>query len=177
MFYSKIINFELAEDGHPCEAALEFRRIAITRQIVDDISLNSLDLAISFAWAGKTISRTKKLSAWQQIGVDTNTWEMVRAMSIDTEIRRLALDDALYAGSASSSNALDHLRKSSAFNRAMHSVQATLNVANSHEDVLFCLGELSHIARQIPGPEMNPIITKSENLVNLASFRKNRYKH
>jgi hypothetical protein len=175
MFHSKITNLELTEDGHPCEAALEFRRIAVTKQIVEDISINSLDLAISFAWTGKAISRSNKLAAWQQIGVDANTWEMIRAMAIDTEIRRFALHDALHASSATSySTTLDLIRRSSAFNRAMTSVQSTLSVTSNQEDVLFWMGELAHIAKQIPGPPMKPFITKADNLVHLASFRKSK---
>jgi len=175
MRQSIITSFGLAEDGHPCEAALEFRRLAITKQIADDLSVNGLDLAISFAWAGKAISRSKKLDAWQQTGVDPNTWEIVRAMSLDVEIRRYALNDALYAAPEDAfASALDHLRKASAFQRAMSSIQATISVSSSQSDVLFWMGELARIAKQIPGPDVKPSIAKADNLVNLASFRKKR---
>src|SRR5690606_23036500 len=120
-------NCELSEDGHPCEVALEFRRLAITGGIASDISINSLDLAIAFAWAGKAISRTKKLDSWMQTGVDPNSWDIIRAMALDAEVRRDALSDARSCAPAKSfSRSLYLLRKSAAFQRAMTSVAASI---------------------------------------------------
>ena len=170
---SIISSFGLAEDGHPCESALEFRRIAIRNQIIEDVSVNGLDLAISFAWIGKAISRTVKLDAWKQTSVDPNTWEFVRAMALDLEVRRYALNDALSADALPNfAKALDHLRRSSSFLTAVTATQSTITATTSHSDVLFWIGELQHIAKNIEGPKIRLNIARADNLVSLASFRK-----
>lgn len=175
---SIISSFGLAEDGHPCEAALEFRRAAIRNNIVEEISLNGMDLAVAFAWLGKAISRTIKLDAWKQTSVDPNTWEMVWAMALDVEVRRQAIEDALFAeAQANFTRDLEYLRRSSAFQSAAEKAQATLSVSTSHNDILFWMGELQHIAQIIKGPEIKLNVAKATNLVSLATFRKTRTEH
>src|SRR5690606_31783728 len=173
MKQSIFTNYDLSEDGHPCEAALEFRRLAIRNGIVGDLSINSLDLAISFAWAGKAISRTRKLDSWMQAGVDPNSLDIIRAMSLDAEVRRDALKDARNAQAVNTfASSLHTLRKSTAFQRAMTSVGSTLSSTRS--DTISMLVELAYVAKRLPGWDIKPEMTRTNNLVRLDSYRKKR---
>lgn len=167
------VNTDISEDGHPCEAALEFRRVAIIHGIASDINAHALDLSISFAWAGKAISRSKKIDAWLQIGIDPNTWDIIRALALDSELRRQAIIDAKEAKPiACFTEALRYLRHSTAFQRAINTIESTTTSSdNIRDDVLSSLSELSHIAKKIPGPHPNPHIVKVDNLIRLDTYR------
>lgn len=157
---------DVSEDGHPCEAALEFRRAAIRFGAVGEVPADALDLAVSFAWIGKAVSRTVEAGAWVLAGTDPNTWQMIRAMAADPKTRRVACHAALSSPAAAFFGPeLDVLRSSAAFLNAAHQVGLVRQGAGR-------LAVLASIARSLPGPELPDRVSKADNLVVLSSFRK-----
>lgn len=85
---------EIAEDGHPCEAALAFRQLAVRSGAAVEVPAIALDLATQFAWVGKAVSRTTDCPAWLVRGIDPNTYQFVSALAVDEDSRRAALAQA-----------------------------------------------------------------------------------
>jgi len=165
---------DVSEDGHPCEAALEFRRAAIRFGVADEIGADALDLAVAFAWIGKAVSRTTEAWPWITAGSDPNTWLMVRAMACDTEARRIALKTAL-SGEASPGfeGDLAALRTSQAFYGAAHAVSRTVSRDIPAEEQTR-LAELTAVAKLLPGPENVLPVKAAPNVVALRDFRKRK---
>lgn len=160
-----------SEDGHPCEAALEFRRHSL-RTLRKDVPANTLDLAISFAWIGKALSRTTDCTKWLRAGVDPNTWEIIRIMAIDADARRLATQTA-FSGDPSSYyfTGLPLLRESAAFQIAYEETLYTLE-PRIEAGRRKRLKNLTSIATKLEGPSLNFPDTDDSNLVLLSQFRK-----
>src|SRR5690606_21899889 len=116
---------DVAEDGHPCEAALQFRRSVVRMGIAEDVSADALDLAIAFAWIGKAVSRTDISAEWLLSGIDPNTFVVVPLLACSSDARKAALDIATRGKpSTGMERELGRLRASSAFQSAVSTVKA-----------------------------------------------------
>lgn len=164
-----------AEDGHPCEAALEFRRSVIRADVAREISADALDLAISFAWIGKAISRSGALSKWLLSKIDPNCEDFVRAMSSSDQMRRAALADALTASPSSGRDAeLQQIRGLQGFKQA---VQILGQITGSSPDSkqVARLSELHYLALQLPGKQLKQINpSPSDNILMFPGVRKSQ---
>lgn len=142
---------EVAEDGHPSEAALEFRKQAIRLSIVKEVSADAVDLAISWAWLGKAISRTKASVRWGLEGIDANTFEFIVALGKSHALRAAAIADATGAEALSGRREeLFKIRKLAGFLNAVNQCQRAAGASTRQIDVLR-LSELNFIAGQMPG--------------------------
>lgn len=148
---------EVAEDGHPSEAALEFRKQAIRLDIVKEVSADAVDLAISWAWLGKAISRTKASVRWGLEGIDANTFEFIVALGKSHALRATAIADATSAEALSGRREeLLKIRKLGGFLNAVNQCQKAAGVSIRQIDVMR-LSELSYIAGQMPGSSVTKI--------------------
>jgi hypothetical protein len=148
---------EVAEDGHPSEAALEFRKQAIRLGVVKEISADAVDLAISWAWLGKAISRTKASVRWGLEGIDANTFEFIVALGKCHTLRGTAITDATSAEALSGRREeLIKIRKLAGFLNAVNQAQRASGTSIRQVDVLR-LSELAHIAAQMPGATITKI--------------------
>lgn len=163
---------DIAHDGHPCEAAIEFRRIGIRSFACNEISADALDLAIAYAWISKAVSRTHESKKWLEYDIDPNTWQGIRAIAMKKDFRAYALNVAINGQHVQSyASDLDDIRQSKGFQNACNTVSATLGPTKSAKDLLRVL-ELTEIAHKIEGPwELSPIF-RADNLIVLADFRK-----
>lgn len=172
MAFGKPQHSDASEDGHPCEAALEFRRAAIRFGVAEEIGADALDLAVSFAWIGKAVSRTAEAWSWISAGSDPNTWLMIRAMARDPEARSIALKAALSGNPAPGfESGLAAIRESRGFSGAALAVGRTLGdkaVAAERKR----LAELEAVAKRLPGPEDVRPMKLPGNVVALRDFRK-----
>lgn len=149
----------VAEDGHPCEAALEFRRDIVRHDVASEVSADALDMAISFAWLGKAVSRTTALTKWSACGVDPNTSDFIRALALSDQLRRTAAVDAVECGALTGRDVeLGELRKSHGFMAAMRAVQGLLSMRPQSVDVMR-LSELHSLASGLPGKKISKIST------------------
>lgn len=167
----RFIDGDPSEDGHPCEAALEFRRLSF-RYLHREVPADALDLAISLAWIGKAVSRTIEAPKWIEGGVDPNTWEMIRTLAIDADARRLALNTAINGEPVNVlAESLFRIRQSSGFKT---SYEAGLKTLEPHPElpVLKRYHQLAAIALQFKGPDLNMSFVKADNLIVLSKFRK-----
>jgi hypothetical protein len=165
---------DAAEDGHPCEAALAFRNVAIRSNIADEIPADVLDMAIQFAWIGKAISRTMALNEWCLAGIDPNTREIVAAMALDSETRQVALNHALKAKAIIGlESGLASIRRSSAF---IHASKIVLSVCGARPSVadISKLAFLSSVASQLPDTRRIKFGQAQDTVVSLEAFRKIR---
>jgi hypothetical protein len=162
-----------AEDGHPCEAALEFRRSVIRADIAREISADALDLAISFAWIGKAISRSSALSKWLLSKIDPNCEDFVRAMSSSDQMRRAALADALTASPTVGREAeLQQIRGLQGFKQAIQMLDL-ITGASPDSRQISRLAELHSLALKLPGEQSKQISTSpSDNIVLFPGARK-----
>ncbi len=146
---SQDIYDHVSEDGHPSEAAIEFRRAAIRMNVVREISADALDLAIAYAWIGKAISRTKSAAKWQIQGIDPNTYEFILAIASDTTLRETGIYDALTSEPARGRKSeIDFIRSLCGFQNAIASLKRSISgVANPKE--LSRMGELCFIAEKM----------------------------
>lgn len=175
MRHIRLDDGDVSEDGHPCEAALEFRRAAVRYGVTEEVPADALDLAVSFAWIGKAVSRTAEADAWILAGADPNTWYMVRAMAVDAEVRRNAVAAAKKAAPAAGRECeLKALRATVAFREACSRVGETVGTGTSASQVER-LAQLEGIAGRLPGPTIAvPFTSGVDNLVILDRFRKPR---
>jgi hypothetical protein len=156
---NKNILDEVAEDGHPSEAALEFRKQAIRLGIVKEVSADAVDLAISWAWLGKAISRTKASVRWGLEGIDANTFEFIVALGKCHSLRRTALMDATSAEAMSGRREeLLKIRKLAGFLNAVNQAQKVATVSIRQVDVLR-LSELAYITGRMPGTDVTKMQT------------------
>lgn len=166
------ISADASEDGHPCEAALEFRRVAIRCGAADEVPVDALDLAVAYAWIGKVVSRTADVGSWVLAGADPNTWQMIRAMALDAEVRKAALASAK-SGSPSAIFGESHLKKLRAtkgFHIAFEQVSKT--VAHTvHPADVERIAVLSSIARALPGAQLKRVPGSQGNLIMLEAYR------
>jgi hypothetical protein len=162
-----------AEDGHPCEAALEFRRSVIRADVAREISADALDLAISFAWIGKAISRSGALSKWLLSKIDPNCEDFVRALSSSDQIRRTALADALTAAPTHGREAeLQQIRGLQGFKQAVQILGQITGASPDSKQVLR-LSELHLLALNLPGKQPKQIsASPSDNIVLFPGARK-----
>jgi len=118
---------DASEDGHPCEAALELRRILLVSGQAAEIPADVLDLCISAAWIGKAVSRTARLREFLDMGIDPNTWQVIAAIGTDTSFARLALDASMHAPAAPGRGPeLAAIRETEAFNAAFEAIANAL---------------------------------------------------
>lgn len=166
---------EVAEDGHPSEAALEFRKQAIRLGIVKEISADAVDLAISWAWLGKAISRTKAATKWGVEGVDANTFEFVVALGKSHALRQTAINDATSAEAMPGRREeLLKIRKLAGFLNAVNQSQKVTTVSTRQVDVMR-LSELTYIAGQMPGSDLSRIKTlETSNVLPFARLSKRK---
>lgn len=164
---------DVSEDGHPCEAALEFRRAAIRYGVIDEIPADVLDLAVAYAWIGKAVSRTAEAAAWQRQGIDPNTWQMVRAMASGKGTLAAAHAAATREAAAPGfQRELAILRASVAFSSACGQVEMSL-FGDRRASVAFRTSELSRIAAGLPGAEPTSLHA-SDKVVRIEDFRKSK---
>lgn len=164
----KAIHDEIAEDGHPAEAALEFRRAAIRSGIVREISADALDLACSLAWIGKAISRTKAAVRWGIEGVDPNTFDFITATAGSHSLRQQSLNDALAAEALRGRREeLIKLRALIGFQNAVVQMKNLTGTSIAHSQLLR-LAELNAIAEKLPGPKN--IRLKGNSADNVVAF-------
>lgn len=164
---------DVSEDGHPCEAALEFRRAAIRYGVAGEVSADVLDLAIAYAWMGKAVSRTVEAPAWLRQGVDPNTWQMVQAMALGQGTLAAAHIAATRAPAAAGfERELVSLRASVAFTSAVAQVEMSL-FGDRRTSVAARTAGLAKIAAGLPGAE--PVsLHDADKVVRIEDFRKNR---
>jgi len=162
---------DVSEDGHPCEAALEFRRAAIRFGLVNEIAADVLDLAVAYAWMGKAVSRTADAAAWQRQGVDPNTWQMIRAMATGKGTLAAA---HLAATRGIAIHGFDRdlaiLRASVAFTSACAQVEMSL-FGDRRASVAARTAELARIAAGLPGAEPEGL-EPTDKVVRIEDFRK-----
>lgn len=164
----------IAEDGHPCEAALEFRRQVIRHGIIREVSADALDMAVTFAWIGKAISRSKAIARWKINDIDPNTWEFLTALSLSHQLRTLALHDAMEAeASTGRVEELKQIRKLRGFCAAVATLTLLTSPNPQAGDVLR-LAELSRIAEKLPGKKVTKIANGTAN--NVVLFPEKRAK-
>lgn len=141
-----------SEDGHPCEAALEFRRAAIRCRVVDELPADVVDLATAYAWIGKAVSRTTACAAWLEAGADPNTWHGIRAMAAYPRARSLALSAAKSAEAAAGmERQLRAVRNSPGFKAACATMEA---VAAGDPGETWRSSWLQGVAAKLPGPDV-----------------------
>lgn len=164
---------DAAEDGHPCEAALELRRVLRVREIADDVPADVLDLCISIAWIGKAISRTEKVGDFLSSGVDPNTWQIIAAVGRDRSLAARVLETAMNAKAGTGmAPELAAIRRSEAFKTASDAVRRIVGEATcaAHGRRWLRLGnlcrDLDDVARV---PEF-----RSAAIVDLVSYRSGR---
>ncbi|NTF17474.1 hypothetical protein G6L37_03505 [Agrobacterium rubi] len=166
---------DVAEDGHPCEAALQFRRSIVRMGVAEDVSADALDLAITFAWIGKAVSRTSVSAEWQIAGIDPNTYLIVPLLACSGDARRKSLEIAVRAqASAGMVRELGQLRASSAFQSAVATMRALMRSNPSARDVLR-LSELAGLSSEFPKAQRTmPRTGGTGNVVMLDRFRTRR---
>ncbi len=164
-----------SEDGHPCEVALEFRRTIIRQDIARDISADALDLAISFAWIGKAISRSGALAKWLLNKIDPNCEDFIRALASSDQMRRAALSDALTASATTGrDDELRTIRELQAFKQATQALRHVTSSSPKSVEVLR-LAELQELSSQLPGKQVKCISTApSDNILLFPTMRKSR---
>ncbi len=159
---------EVAEDGHPSEAALEFRKQAIRLGIVKEVSADAVDLAVSWAWLGKAISRTKASVRWGLEGIDANTFEFIVALGKSHALRATAIADATGAEALSGRREeLLKIRKLGGFLNAVNQCQKAAGTSIRQIDVLR-LSELSFVAGRMPGSSVTKI--QAVEISNILAF-------
>ncbi len=175
MSLKKIPEGDVSEDGHPCEAALQFRRAVVRMGVAEDISADALDLAISFAWIGKAISRTDMAAEWIISDIDPNTYLVVPLLSCSSDARRVALEIALRSkASFGLERELGKLRSASAFQGAVAAVKALSKPNPSVRDVLR-LSELADLSSSFPARQRKmPAAAGTGNVILLDKFRHHR---
>jgi len=118
---------DASEDGHPCEAALEFRRLLRCWGMADEIPADVLDLCVSLAWIGKAVSRTEAVYQFREMGVDPNTWQIIAGMASEDEVARRAMAASLDAPPDSRRGQdLALVRQSEAFRSAYGAVASAM---------------------------------------------------
>jgi len=119
-----------SEDGHPCEAALEFRRILRCWGMADELPADVVDLCVSLAWIGKAVSRTEAVYEFREMGVDPNTWQIIAGMATEETVAKRALQAAaLDPADSRRSQELALIRQTEAFKNAYETVARTLSPA------------------------------------------------
>lgn len=175
MSLKRIPEGDVSEDGHPCEAALQFRKSVVRMKIAEDVSADALDLAIAFAWIGKAVSRTDICAEWQIAGIDPNTYLIIPLLACSSDARSKALEIALkYKASIGMDRELVRLRASSAFLCAVATVRALSKNNPSVRDVLR-LSELADLSSDFPKAQRTlPQAPGTGNVVMLDRFRTRR---
>jgi hypothetical protein len=175
MSLKKIPEGDVSEDGHPCEAALQFRKAVVRMGVTDDISADALDLAISFAWIGKAISRTDICAEWIVANIDPNTYLIVPLLASSADARGKALEIALKSKpSLGMERELGRLRVASAFQGAVSAVKALSRQTPSARDLLR-LSELADLSLAFPaGQRRLPSTAGTGNVLLLDKFRSRR---
>lgn len=173
MSLKRIPDGDAAEDGHPCEAALQFRRAVIRMDVANEVSADALDLAIAFAWIGKAVSRTDICAEWLVAGVDPNTFVIIPLLASSGDARVEALKVATTAKAMPGyERELSRLRAGSAFVNAV-SVMKTLGRSNPGVRDVIRLSELAELSLDFPEHQrMLPKIAGSGNVVMLDKFRR-----
>ena len=163
---------DLAEDGHPCEAALQFRRTAIRLGVADEISGDALDLAVSFAWIGKAVSRTNVAAEWCVNGVDPNTYSVIALLGSTPALRRQALEIATGAPAmVGRERNLGRIRATSGFSAAVAAMKAVTSAKLSVRDMMR-LSEISEVLNLFPVEERSLAFSRTTgNVVMLDAFR------
>lgn len=175
MSLKRIPDGDAAEDGHPCEAALQFRRAIIRMDVANEISGDALDLAIAFAWIGKAISRTNVCAEWHVAGIDPNTFVIIPLLASSMEARVEALKIAT-TGIAMHGyqRELTRLRAGSGFISAVQIMRA-LGKSNPGVSDVMRLSELAELSLEFPDHQrMLPKVAGSGNVVILDKFRRQR---
>lgn len=175
MSLKRIPEGDVSEDGHPCEAALQFRKAVVRMGVAEDISADALDLAISFAWIGKAVSRTDICAEWIVSDIDPNSYVVVPLLASSEEARRTALEIALRSkASLGMERELGRLRAASAFQGAVTAVKALARSNPSVRDVVR-LSELAELSLAFPARQRRlPAAAGTGNVVLLDEFRQRR---
>jgi len=163
---------DFAFDGHPCEAALEFRRAVVRFGVADELTADAVDLATCMAWLGKAISRTEALHAWLRSGTDPNTWQAVRVLASDFSLCRIALDAASNCPPKYGMEAeLKAIRESRGYARAALEVQGIADGSFTQGAIM-----LAKAARALPGrvPHPQELEFRLCNIVDLSAARRSR---
>jgi len=123
---------DASEDGHPCESALEFRRLLRCWGMADEIPADVLDLCIALAWIGKAVSRTDAVYEFRDMGVDPNTWQIIAGMASEHEVAVRAMAVAM-TGEPDSRRGpeLAMVRQSEAFRNAYETVARAMEHVGS----------------------------------------------
>jgi hypothetical protein len=175
MSLKRIPEGDVSEDGHPCEAALQFRKSVVRMGIAAEVSADALDLAISFAWMGKAISRTDVCAEWHFAGIDPNTYLIVPLLASSDEARRLGMEIALRSkATVGMERELGRLRAASGFLGAVSAMKALAKTNPSIRDVLR-LSELADLSTSFPDKQRRlPASAGTGNVVLLDRFRQRR---
>lgn len=175
MSLKRIPEGDPSEDGHPCEAALQFRKAVVRMGAAEDVSADALDLAIAFAWIGKAVSRTNVCAEWQVAGIDPNTYIIVPVLASSAQARETALSVALKSEAVAGMEAdLRRLRGSSAFLSAVSTMKALASPRPDVRNVLR-LSELAELASLFPKEQRRlPSVAGTGNVVLIERFRSRR---
>lgn len=175
MSLKRIPDGDAAEDGHPCEAALQFRRAVIRMDVANEISSDALDLAIAFAWIGKAVSRSDVCAEWHVAGIDPNTYVIIPLLSSSGEARAEALRVATVGAPMTGyERDLARLRAGRGFIAA---VQVMKDIARSTPSVMdvMRLSELAELSLGFPEHQRSlPKVAGSGNVVMFDQIRKRR---
>jgi hypothetical protein len=166
---------DVSEDGHPCEAALQFRKAVVRSGIADEVSADALDLAISFAWIGKAVSRTDVAAEWIVAGIDPNTYLIVPLLSCSGSARSSAIEIATKSkATVGMERELSSLRSSKAFQAAVSALK-DLHKSNPAVRDVIRLSELADVSRIFPAHQRTlPFMPATGNVVMLDRFRSRR---
>ena len=175
MSRKRIPEGDVSEDGHPCEAALQFRKFVIRMGMAEDVSADALDLTIAFAWVGKAVSRTDICPEWLIAGIDPNTHLIVPLLACSGDARSKALGIALRSKpSFGMERELGRLRGSRAFQCAVATMNALASSKPSAKDVVR-LSELADLSSGYPRSQRTmPKAPGTGNVVMLDRFRTRR---
>lgn len=83
---------DISEDGHPMQAAMEFRRWLIIHGISDEIPADILDLCYHFSWLGKAVRQVLHARGIHEVGLDFNSFHAIRFFASSLCLSRLGYD-------------------------------------------------------------------------------------
>jgi len=155
-----------SDGGHPCEAALEFRRVLRLWGYAMDLPADILDLCISIAWIGKAISRTEAMQDFREMGIDPHTWKMIPGMVARDEIAALALNASMHAPpELGRESDLAMVRQSEAFRIAHDAISRAVSPAHRTSAAAWRwarLREMSHGVIEVRPPRLPPQVVDLE---------------
>jgi hypothetical protein len=123
---------DCAEDGHPAEAALEMRRILVVSGNAEEVPADVLDLAVSIAWLGKAMSRTRRMADLLVEGVDPNTWQVIGYAARSDEALAEFIEEARMERPAKGqAMSLADIRSSIAFRASCDAVSESIGKAGT----------------------------------------------